>query len=360
MLAILDGLPAGLRVDRSEIDKELRRRMFGYGRGKRMAIESDRVQVLSGLRRSETIGSPVAIMVENADQSIDALPVVLNPRPGHADLAGVLKYGLGDIRSVLERASARETVARVGVGAICKMLLAEFGIKVASHVIVIGGIAADTRKLAFNRIVCLAEKSPVRCADRVASELMCMEIEKAARDLDTVGGAFEVIVKGVPPGLGSHAQWDRRIDALLARAVMSIQAIKGVSFGAGFEVAILRGSKAHDEIFHSKLRGFFRKTNNAGGIEGGMTNGEDIVLQAAMKPISTLRRPLASVNIRTKKGIKATVERSDVCAVPAAGVVAEACVAFEVAGAMIEKFGGDSVAEMRRNYDGYLKQVRKL
>lgn len=360
MLAILDGLPAGLRVDRAEIDKELRRRMFGYGRGKRMAIESDKVKVLSGLRRSETMGSPIAIMVENADQSIDALPVVLHPRPGHADLAGVLKYGLGDIRSVLERASARETVARVGVGAICKMLLAEFGIKVASHVIVIGGIAADTRRLAFNRIVCLAEKSPVRCADRVASELMCMEIEKASRDLDTVGGAFEVMVKGVPPGLGSYAQWDRRIDALLARAVMSIQAIKGVSFGSGFEVAILRGSKVHDEIFHSKSRGFFRKTNNAGGIEGGMTNGEDIVLQAAMKPISTLRKPLASVNIRTKKIVKATVERSDVCAVPAAGVVAEACVAVEVAGAMIEKFGGDSVAEMKRNYDGYLKQVRKL
>ena len=360
LLAILDGMPAGLHVDKAGIDNELRRRMLGYGRGKRMAIESDKMQVLSGLRRSVTIGSPIALKVDNADSSIDSLPVVLNPRPGHADLIGALKYGLGDVRSVLERASARETVARVGVGAICKQLLDEFGIRIASHVIVIGGIAAETRKLPFSRIVQQAEKSPVRCADRVASELMCIEIDNASGERDTLGGAFEVIVKGVPPGLGSYAQWDRRLDALLSRAVMSIQAIKGVSFGSGFEVAILRGSKVHDEIFYSRNKGFFRKTNNAGGLEGGMTNGEDIVLQAAMKPIATLRKPLASVNIRTKKSIKATVERSDVCAVPAAGIVAESAVAIEVANAMIEKFGGDSVAEMKRNYDGYLKQLRKI
>jgi chorismate synthase len=299
-------------------------------------------------------------MVENVDRSIDALPVVLQPRPGHADLAGALKYGLDDVRSVLERASARETVARVGVGAVCRMLLAEFGIRITSHVIVIGGIAAETRNLPFDRLVLQAEKSPVRCADRVASELMCMEIDRASEECDTLGGAFEVVVKGVPPGLGSYAQWDRRLDASLSRAVMSIQAIKGVSFGSGFEVAILRGSKVHDEIFYSRNKGFFRKTNNAGGLEGGMTNGENIVLQAAMKPIATLRKPLASVNIRTKKGVKATVERSDVCAVPAAGIIAEAAVSIEVASAMIEKFGGDSVAEMRRNYDGYLKQVRRF
>jgi chorismate synthase len=360
LLSILDGMPAGLHIDKAEIDKELRRRMFGYGRGKRMSIESDKVQVLSGLRRSVTIGSPIALMVENIDQSIDALPVVLNPRPGHADLAGALKYGLGDVRSVLERASARETVARVSVGAVCRMLLAEFGIRITSHVIVIGGIAAETRVLPFDRIVWQAEKSPVRCADRVASELMCMEIDKAQEECDTLGGAFEVIVKGSPPGLGSYAQWDRRLDGALSRAVMSIQAVKGVSFGAGFEVAILRGSKLHDEIFYKKNKGFFRKTNNAGGLEGGVTNGENIVLQAAMKPIATLRKPMASVNVRTKKSVKATVERSDVCAVPAAGIVAESAVAVEVANAMIEKFGGDSVSEMRRNYDGYLKQLRRF
>lgn len=360
LLAILDGMPAGLRVDRAEIDKQLRRRMLGYGRGRRMSIESDKVQVLSGLRRSVTIGSPVALMVENIDRSIDALPAVFQPRPGHADLAGALKYGLDDVRSVFERASARETAARVGVGAVCRILLAEFGIKITSHVIVIGGIAADTMSLPFERIVRRAEASPVRCADRAASRLMCAQIDKASEERDTLGGAFEVIVKGPPPGLGSYAQWDRRLDASLSRAVMSIQAIKGVSFGSGFETAILRGSKVHDEIFYSSNKGFFRKTNNAGGLEGGMTNGENIVLQAAMKPIATLRKPLSSVNIRTKKCIKAAVERSDVCAVPAAGVVAEAAVAIEVANAMIEKFGGDSVAEMRRNYDGYIKQVKRL
>jgi len=360
MLTILDGVPSGLRVDKAEIDRELRRRMLGYGRGKRMAIESDRIQMLSGLRKSVTIGSPIAMMVENVDQSIDALPIVLHPRPGHADLAGALKYGLTDMRSVLERASARETVARVGVGAVCKMLLAEFGIMVTSHVIVIGHIAAETRGFSFNQIVQKTAKSPVRCADKASSKLMCMEIENASRDRDTLGGAFEVIVKGVPPGLGSYTQWDRRMDGRLAASVMSIQAIKGVSFGLGFEAAILRGSKVHDEIFWSKPKGFFRKTNNAGGLEGGMTNGEDIVLQAVMKPISTLRKPLASVNIKTKKSMKASVERSDVCAVPAAGVVAESAVAVEVANAMIEKFGGDSLGEMRRNYEGYIKQVRKF
>ena len=360
MLAILDGMPAGLRVDAKSIDKELARRMFGYGRGKRMSIESDKVRIISGLRRSVTIGSPITLMVENADRSIDTLPVVAEPRPGHADLAGALKYGLGDVRSVLERASARETVARVGVGAVCKALLAEFGIEVASHVTVIGGIGSDTRGLPFVKIVERSGKSPVRCADRVATELMCMEIDRAAKDRDTLGGAFEVIVRGCPPGLGSHTQWDRRIDAILARAVMSIQAIKAVSIGMGFETAIMRGSRVHDEIFYDKRKGFFRKTNNAGGVEGGMTNGENIVIQAAMKPISTLRRPLASVNIRTKKGARATVERSDTCAVPAAGVVAESAVAVEIAGAMVEKFGGDSIAEMKRNFKGYLEQVRKF
>ena len=329
MLTIVDGLPAGLDVEAKKINNELVRRMVGHGRGKRMAIEADKVEILSGLRKGRTIGSPVALMVKNVDQSIDKLPLVLEPRPGHADLSGVLKYGLSDVRDVLERASARETVARVGVGALAKILLDEFDIGVASHVTMIGGVAADTKTLGFNQIVTIAEKSPVRCADPDAGKMMCKVIEEAMEGGDTLGGVFEVIVKGV-------------------------------SFGMGFEAASRMGSAVHDEIFHDKERGFYRKTNNAGGIEGGMTNGESIIMSAVMKPISTLRKALSSVNIKTKHPVKATVERSDVCAVPAAGVIGEAVTAIVIANAMIEKFGGDSIAEMRRNYEGYLAQVRKF
>jgi chorismate synthase len=360
LFTILDGIPAGLRVDAGAINRELARRMLGYGRGKRMKIESDKVEILSGLRRSVTIGSPIAMMVANIDRSIDTMPVVLEPRPGHADLAGALKYDLKDIRSVLERASARETVARVSVGAVCRRLLAEFGIRIASHVTVIGGVESRAERPGFDRMVTIAERSPVRCADPEASKLMCAQIEEAMEARDTLGGVFEVIITGAPAGLGSYAQWDRRIDAKLSAAVMSIQAVKGVGFGIGFEAARRRGSAVHDEIFYDRKKGFWRRTNNAGGIEGGMTNGEDIVIQAAMKPISTLRMPLASVNIKTKKAVKATVERSDTCAVPAAGVIGEAVCAIEIAGAMIEKFGGDSVREMKRNYAGYREQVRKF
>ncbi|MCM8760908.1 MAG: chorismate synthase [Candidatus Omnitrophica bacterium] len=358
MLAILDGVPAGLSVDEEMINAELSRRMLGYGRGKRMGIESDRVEIFSGIRRSVTIGSPIAMVVRNVDHSIDTLPAVLEPRPGHADLAGVLKYDLKDIRSVLERASARETVARVCVGAVCKRLLSEFGIKIASHVTMIGSVEASTGELGFNQIVTIAEKSPVRCADPDASKLMCAEIEEAMKGKDTLGGVFEVIIKGVPPGLGSYAQWDRRLDGRLAFALVSIQAVKGVSFGIGFDAARRRGSMVHDEIFYDKKRGFYRSTNNAGGIEGGVTNGEDIVIKAAMKPISTLRSPLSSVNIKTKKAVKASVERSDVCAVPAAGVIGEAVCAIEIANAMVEKFGADSLREMKRNYSGYIEQLK--
>ncbi len=360
MLAILDGMPAGLSVDTSGIDRELSRRMSGYGRGRRMKIESDRVEILSGLRKGRTIGSPIAFMIKNADQSIDRLPVVLRPRPGHADLAGALKYGAGDMRDILERASARETVARVGAGAIAKMLLGEFGIMITSHVTMIGAIEAKMKGLGLHQIMTVSEKSPVRCADPLASSLMCRLIEKTIAEGDSLGGVFQVIINGVPPGLGSCTQWDRRMDARLAMAVMSIQAVKGVSFGIGSEAARRKGSMVHDEIFYDKRKGFYRKTNNAGGIEGGMTNGEDIVIDAVMKPISTLKRPLASVDIRTKKAVSATVERSDVCAVPAAGVIGEAVSAIEIANAMTEKFGGDSVAEMRRNYEGYLSQIRKF
>ena len=360
MLTILDGVPAGLSIDKRIIDTELWRRMAGHGRGGRMKIESDRVEILSGLRKSRTIGSPISMMIKNVDHSIDKLPVVLNPRPGHADLGGALKYGFNDIRDVLERASARETVSRVGVGAIAKILLAEFDIRIVSYVTVIGKVEASSRGLGINQIASIVEKSPVRCADPKSSRFMCEQIDEAGEVGDTLGGVFEVLVHGVPAGLGSYSQWDRRLDANLARAIMSIPAVKGVSFGAGFDAARRRGSMVHDEIFYDKKRGFFRNTNNAGGVEGGMTNGENIVIQAAMKPISTLKKPLSSVNIKTKKAVRAASERSDVCAVPAAGVIGEAVAAIEIANAMIEKFGGDSVKEMRRNFEGYIEQIRKF
>lgn len=360
MLTILDGLPAGLFVSKKLIDAELSRRMFGYGRGKRMSIESDKVTILSGLKKERTIGSPVALSIENVDQSIDRLPAVLDPRPGHADLAGSLKYNTKDARDILERASARETVARVASGALAKILLKEFGINVTSHVVRIGRIEAKTRGLGVRQIETIAAKSPVRCADPVASRLMCKEIDEASLFGDSLGGVFEIIISGAPAGLGSHTQWDRKIDARLAMALISIQAIKGVSFGMGFAAASVRGSLVHDGIFFDGSKGFFRKTNNAGGLEGGMTNGEDIIIQAAMKPIATLKKPLDSVNMKTKKAVAASVERSDTCAVPAAGVVGESVVAIEIAGALVEKFGGDSIVEMKRNFDGYLKQLRKF
>jgi chorismate synthase len=360
MVTILDGMPSGVVIDEKAVDEELSRRMFGYGRGKRMRIESDKVEILSGLRKGKTIGSPIAMMVRNIDHSIDRLPVVLEPRPGHADLSGALKYGFKDIRNVLERASARDTAGRVCVGAAARILLAEFGMKIISHVIMIGGVESKSKGLGFNQIVTISEKSPVRCADPSASRLMCKEIEDAFEEGDTLGGMFEVIIRGVPAGLGSYTQWDKRIDALLARSVMSIQAIKGVSFGIGFDAARRKGSMIHDEIFYDKKKGFYRKTNNAGGIEGGMTNGEDIIIRAVMKPVSTLKKPLSSVNIKTKKSVKAAVERSDVCAVPAAGIIAENVAAIEIANALMAKIGGDSLQEMRRNYEGYLKQVRKF
>ena len=360
MLAILEGLPAGLEVDLTAVNNELARRMVGYGRGKRMQIEADKAEILSGLRKNKTIGSPVSILIPNVDHSIDKMPVVLEPRPGHADLTGVLKYNSSDVRDILERASARETVARVGVGSVAKILLAEFGIKVTSHVTMIGNIEARIKGLGFNQIVTLSERSPVRCADHNASRLMCNQIDKAAAKGDTLGGEFEILIEAVPPGLGSYIHWDKKIDARLAMAIMSIQAIKAVGFGIGFDAAKRQGSMVHDEIFYDKRKGFYRKTNNAGGIEGGMTNGENIVIRAAMKPISTLKKPLSSVNIKTKKPVSASVERSDVCAVPAAGVIGEAVAAIEIANAFIEKFGGDSVKEMRRNFNGYLEQLKKF
>ena len=325
-----------------------------------MLIEKDKVEILSGLRKGKTLGSPIALLVKNKDFKIETLHSISSPRPGHADLAGALKFGTKDMRDILERASARETASRVAAGALVKTLLREFRIDLASHVIMIGGIRSQ-EYFSFDRIKTLSEKSPVRCVDKDASRLMCMEINEAKRSGDTLGGIFEVIIKGIPPGLGSYTQWDKRLDGNLARAVMSIPGIKGVEVGTGFSAAEKRGSLVHDEIlFDKKLRKITRKTNNAGGLEGGITNGESIILRAAAKPIATLRKPLGSVDLRTGRKTKAQVERADVCVVAASGVIAESVCAIEIARCMAEKFGGDSLIEMKRNYEGYMKALRRI
>jgi chorismate synthase len=378
LTAILEGIPARLPLSTKDIDTELSRRQMGYGRGGRMKIEQDRVLITAGVRHGLTLGGPIALAITNRDfanwqdtmapeaeaRARDTRPPVTRPRPGHADLPGAIKYGHRDARNVLERASARETTARVAVGAVCKRLLREFGISVLSHVVEIGGVRARIDDLSPEQIGALAEASPVRCVDREASEAMVARIDEARRRKTTLGGIFEIIVEGAPVGLGSYIQWDQKLDGRLARALMSIQAIKGVEVGLGFEVARRFGLEAHDEIFYDSGRHaphglkFFRKTNYAGGLEGGMSNGEAIILRAAMKPLSTQYAPLRSVDLETKEPFEATVERSDVCAVPAAGVIGEAVVAFEVAATLREKFGGDSLEEMRRNFDAYLNVVR--
>jgi len=378
LTAILEGIPARLALSTKDIDTELSRRQMGYGRGGRMKIEQDRVVITAGVRHGLTLGGPIALAITNRDfanwqetmapeaeaRARDTRPPVTRPRPGHADLPGAIKYGHRDARNVLERASARETTARVAVGAVCKRLLREFGISVLSHVVEIGGVRAKIGDLSPEQIRALAEASPVRCADREASDAMVARIDEARRRKTTLGGIFEVIVEGAPVGLGSYTQWDQKLDGRLARALMSVQAIKGVEVGLGFEVARRFGFEAHDEIFYDPGRQtphglkFFRKTNYAGGLEGGMSNGEVILLRAAMKPLSTQYAPLRSVDFETKEPFDATVERSDICTVPAAGVVGEAVVAFEMANALIEKFGGDSVEEMKRNYDAYLAYVK--
>ncbi len=359
LVAILDGMPAGLSLSEKEITAELLRRQKGYGRGGRMRIEKDRASILSGVRKGKTMGSPIALTVKNKDFVIDKLPEVTRPRPGHADLAGVLKYDTTDARTILERASARETAARVAVGAVARQLLSEFGIDLLSHVVTLGGVVAKpVRPGSLGALRKKVEASPVRCADQAAGKRMMAKIDQAKKDGDTLGGAIEVVVTGAPVGLGSHAQHDRKLDAALTGALMSIQAIKAVEVGVGTEVSRLLGSKLHDEIFYSKAKGFYRKTHRAGGLEGGMTIGGPVILRLHMKPLATLRRPLKSVDLRSKKAFDAAVERSDVTAVPAAGVVAEGVVAFELARAVVEKFGGDSLKEMKRNLAGYLKQVK--
>ena len=361
LVAILEGLPSGVAISIDDINAQMRRRQLGYGRGPRMKIESDQVEILSGLRKGVTLGSPVALSIANKDSSIDRLPVVTQPRPGHADLVGALKYDQRDIRNILERASARETAARVAVGAVCRQLLSPLGMELASHVTALGATSAKRMPMpSVARLRARADASPVRCLDPQATKAMVRQIDACLRRGDTLGGIFEVIADGVPPGLGSHVHYDRRLDAILAHAMMSIHAVKAVEVGDGVLGASLPGSKVQDQIFYSRAKGFYRSANRAGGFEGGMTTGQPIIVRGFLKPLSTLRTPLRSVEINTKKPVVATVERSDVCTVPAAGVIGEAMLAFELARAVLEKFGGDSLRELRRNHAGYLKQVRQF
>jgi chorismate synthase len=370
LLAVLEGVPAGLPLTADTVNHDLARRQKGYGRGGRMRVEEDRVEFACGVRKGKTLGNPVGLIIPNKDwenwkgvMAVEPGPVpqekvVTRPRPGHADLVGAIKYGHRDIRNVLEKASARETAIRVAIGGVAKALLDQFGIRVISYTTQIGDVVAprcDDPAAAYER----AEASDVRCPDPDAGAQMVERIRAAKHRGDTLGGVFEVLVLGAPIGLGSYTQWDRRLGARLAMAAMSIQAMKGVEIGMGFEAARRFGSEVHDEIYYDETeRHFVRKTNNAGGLEGGITNGQPIVLRVAMKPISTLYSPKKSVDIDTKQPFDATVERSDICTVPAAGVVGEAVVAYEMANAMIEKFGGDSLDEMKRNYDAYQAYVK--
>lgn len=360
LVAILEGMVSALKVDGRFINQELLRRQKGYGRGGRMKIEKDKAEFLTGIKGGRTLGSPITVLIKNKDASLSKLPAISNPRPGHADLAGALKYGTHDIREILERSSARETASRVAIGALCKLFLKEFKIDIISHTRRIGRVYAETEELSFDTIKELSLRSSLSCADKKAERLMKKEIDRVREERDSIGGVFEVMAVNVPPGLGSHVEYDRKIDAALASSLMSIQAIKGVEIGLGFGYRNKRGSQVHDQILYSKRKLFYRNTNNAGGIEGGITNGESVVARCVMKPISTIPKPLKSVNVKSKKATVAAVERADVCAVPSAGVVGEACMAFELAKAMLEKFGGDNLAETRCNYDCYMQRLRSF
>ena len=374
LVAILEGLPAGLRIDVAGIDRELARRQWGYGRGGRMKIERDHAEILSGVRHGLTLGSPIALIIQNKDWAnwtdvMSAEPRnvpdeksrrVKRPRPGHADLAGGQKYDARDLRNVLERASARETAARVACGALAKQLLAAFEAEIASHVIQLGGVPETPLAVDWDAISGIADDAPLRCADLEAQQRMVDLIDETKRAGDTLGGIFEVVARGLVPGLGSHTSWNSKLDGRLAQAVMSIPAVKAVAIGAGVEAAGLPGSQVHDEIFYNnESQEFVRHTNRAGGLEGGVTNGAELRVRGFLKPISTLRRPLRSVDIDTKEEEAAAFERSDVTAVPAAGVIGEAMVALVLADAMVEKLGGDSLGEMRRNFDGYWRQLHE-
>ncbi len=374
LVATLSGMPAGVPADLPRINRDLWRRQQGYGRGGRMKIESDEAHILSGVRHGKTIGSPIAVLLRNRDWKnwTETLPVqdyegsaeqarpVNRPRPGHADLAGCIKYNYPEARYILERASARETAARVAVGGFAKLLLREFGIEVLSHVVAVGDAVLE-RPATWEELKALEAKSEVllNCVDPDTEQEMKKVVDTAYRTGDTRGGVFEVVVHDVPPGLGSHTSWDSKLDGRLAQAIVSMQAVKGVEVGSASLQAASPGSKVQDTIHYNKqARQFYRGSNKAGGLEGGITNGQDIVVRGYLKPISTLRRPLESVDLSTRESASAAYERSDVAVVPAAGVIGEAMVAMTVAKAFLEKFGGDSLAEIRRNHDGYLEQVR--
>ena len=375
-MAVVSGLPAGLEIDAAFVDRDLWRRQQGYGRGGRMRIERDTAQFISGVRQGRTIGSPVSLLLKNKDWENwqEALPVgagnpekhraVKSPRPGHADLAGALKYNFPEARFVLERASARESAARVAAGALAKLLLRQLEIEVLSHVIAVGGARVES-EISWEQIAALARRDEIllNCADEQAEQRMKAEVDQALKTGDSVGGVFEVVAHNVPPGLGTYANWDERLDAQLAAAVMSLQAVKAVEIGDAVHAAACFGSAVHDAIGYERnsgAAGFTRRSNHAGGIEGGVSNGQDVLVRGYLKPISTLRRPLESVDFATRESVKAAYERSDVCVVPAAGVAAEAMVALTLARCALEKFGGDSLGETLRNFKGYKQQLREF
>ncbi len=367
LIVIVSGFPAGVLLDESVINEDLMLRQGGYGRGGRMKIEKDRVSILSGIRKRRSLGSPICLKIENRDYKIDILPEVTRPRPGHADLPGVMKYGQKDARNILERASARETASRVAAGSLAKVLLSKFGINVLGYVKGIGGVNSHKTLYDQDEIRRRRDKSRVYCLEDSIELEIIKKIDEAKRRGDSLGGIIEVVSFGVPAGLGDFTQWDLRLDGAIAKALMSIQGIKGVEFGLGFQFAGNYGSEVHDEIsYNPHIRetsisgGFGRSSNNAGGIEGGMSNGEVLISRAVMKPIPTLMKPLKSIDILSKEQIDASTERSDTCAVPAASIVGEAVVSFEIARSFLEKFGGDSYEETERNYHGYLKQIREM
>lgn len=376
LLSIIEGLPAGVPVSLEAINADLTRRQAGYGRGGRMKIEKDQVQVLAGIRHGLTLGSPVALMVENRDwinwtEAMSPTPIEsysdqrqankirTRPRPGHADLVGALKYEHDDLRNVLERASARETTMRVAVGSLAKQVLAPFGIRFVGHVLTIGSVAARTEGYEFDQIKSRSEASEVRCVDDEAGARMMVAIDEAKKAGDSLGGIVEVVCEGLPPGLGSHVHYDRKLDGALGQALLSIQAAKGVEIGDGFANTARPGSEVHDEIGYTQEKGWYRFTNRAGGTEGGMSNGMPLVARVAFKPISTLYKPLQSADFHTKEVGPAEIERSDACAIPAAAVIAECVMAFEVAKFFVDKFGGDSLLELQRNYEGYMARIRE-
>lgn len=366
LIAIVEGFPAGVTLERAPIDRLLHLRQLGYGRGPRMALEEDRVEFLAGLRRGKSLGSPIALSIANRDSSIDARAPITQPRPGHADLPGALKFATDDVQDVLERASARETAARVAAGGLAGQLLALFGVDVLGYVVAAGEVSAPAPEASVARLRRVRDRSPLFTLLPEREAAMKAVIDQARQAGDTVGGVVEVQAVNLPPGLGSYAQWCDRLDGRLAQALMSIPAVKGVEVGLGFAYAKRRGSDAHDEIFyrrprsgHDRSGGFYRRTNHAGGLEGGVTNGEPVVLRAAVKPIPSLAKPLRSVDLVTKRPVLAVKERADVCVVAPAAIVAEAVVAFELAGAFLEKFGGDSLREVTRNFQGYLRELQK-